>query len=351
MASSHCVRDFGASILFPVGNVLEAIDVTLQRVLVTGANGFVGSALCRFLVARGYSVVAAVRAGSTVQDDTGLEVVHLNLLRDDASWRDAMKSVDSIVHLAANVHKMAADSRDSDRFHQVNTVGACFVAQKAAESQVKRFVLLSSIKVNGEGSKVVRYSANDVPQPQDAYSRSKLAAEIGVREICEANNVQYACIRPPLVYGPGAPANFFRLLRLVELGWPLPFKSVSNRRSFVGIQNLNSFIEVCISNRSAGGTWLVSDDEDISTPDLLRKLSNHLKCRLRLFSFPPRALRLAARIIGRQAEMERLCGSLQVDIEPALKRLGWHPPISLDEGLALTTAAFRASRGSAAPDG
>jgi len=325
--------------------------VTLQRVLVTGANGFVGSALCRFLVARGYSVVAAVRAGSSMQDETGLEVVHLNLMRDDANWREALKSVDCIVHLAANVHKMAAEPQDSDRFHQVNTVGACFVAQKAAESQVKRFVLLSSIKVNGEGSKVVRYSANDVPQPQDAYSRSKLAAEIAVRQICEANNMLYACIRPPLVYGPGAPANFFRLLRLVELGWPLPFKSVENRRSFVGIQNLNSFIEVCISKASACGTWLVSDDEDISTPDLLRKLSNHLRCRLRLFSFPPGALRLAGRLIGKQAEMERLCGSLQVDIEPAFERLGWRPPVSLDEGLALTAAAFLAIRGSAPRDG
>jgi UDP-glucose 4-epimerase len=322
-----------------------------RRVLITGANGFVGSALCKFLVSRGYSVVAAVRAGRTIQDETGLEVVHLNLMRDDADWLAAMKSADCIVHLAASVHNMAADSQDNAQFHQVNSLGACFVARKAAESQAKRFVLLSSIKVHGEGSEIGRYSATDIPRPQDAYSRSKLAAEIGVRRICEEHNMQYACIRPPLVYGPGAPANFFRLMRLVEQGWPLPFKSVNNRRSFVGIQNLNSFIEVCISNPSACGTWLVSDDHDISTPDLLRKLSIHLMCRLRLFSLPRVSLNLIGRVIGRRAEMERLCGSLQVDIAPALNCLRWRPPVSLDEGLALATAAFRADWGSAAHDG
>ena len=314
------------------------------RVLVTGANGFVGRALCKFLAARGYSVVATVRAASAVQDDTGLEVVQLNLLRDDARWQAAMKSVDCVVHLAANVHKMAADSQDSDQFHQVNTLGAGYVARMAVESQVKRIVLLSSIKVNGEGSDDQRYSATDIPRPQDAYSRSKLAAEIEVQRICSASHLQYVCVRPPLVYGPGAPANFLRLMQLVQLGLPLPLKSINNKRSFVGIQNLNSFIEVCISNPSAYGTWLVSDDEDISTPDLLRKLSHHLKRPLRLFSFPPRALWLAARMIGRQAEMERLCGSLQVDIEPALNRLGWRPPVGLDEGLALTAAAFKEDR-------
>jgi nucleoside-diphosphate-sugar epimerase len=322
------------------------MSASIQRVLVTGANGFVGRALCRALVAHGHSVIAIVRAGSTVQEDTTLEVVHLNLMQDDSGWREAMKLADCVVHLAANVHQMGAESQNADQFHQVNTLGACFVAEKAAESQVKRFILLSSIKVNGEGSEGIRYTANDIPQPQDAYSRSKLAAEIGVRRICESNDVQYVCIRPPLVYGPGAPANVFRLLRLVELGLPLPFKSVDNRRSFVGIQNLSSFIEVCISNPNACGTWLISDDQDISTPDLLRKLSNHLMCRLRLFSFPPSSLRLVSRMIGKQAEMERLCGSLQVNIEPALIRLEWRPPVSLDEGLALTTAAFRADRGS-----
>jgi nucleoside-diphosphate-sugar epimerase len=332
-----------------MGNVLEEVEVIFQRVLVTGANGFVGSALCRVLVARGHSVIATIRAGRAVPD-TGLEVFRLNLLQDDEGWLTAMKLVDCVVHLAANAHQIGAESGNVDQFHQVNTLGACFVAKKAAESQVKRFVLLSSIKVNGEGSEAVRYSANDVPQPRDAYSRSKLAAEIGVRQICETSNMQYACIRPPLVYGPGAPANFFRLMRLVELGWPLPFKSVNNRRSFVGIQNLNSFIEVCISHADACGTWLVSDDEDVSTPDLLRRLSNHLRCRLRLFSFPLSSVRLVSRMIGRQAEIERLCGSLQVDIEPALNRLGWRPPVSLDEGLALTTAAFRAIRGTAKRD-
>ena len=162
--------------------------------------------------------------------------------------------------------------------------------------------------------------------------------------------MQYACIRSPLVYGPGAPANFLRLMQLVWSGLPLPFQSVKNKRSFVGIQNLSSFIEACISNPGACGTWLVSDGEDVSTPDLLRKLADHLMCRLRLFPVPPSALRVLGRLIGKQAEMERLCGSLQVDIEPALKILGWRPPVSLEEGLALAAAEFKATRRSAARD-
>lgn len=315
---------------------------SLQRVLVTGANGFVGKALCRFLAARGYLISAIVRPQSNVSDGTGVELIRLDLMQGDPGWQAAMKSVDCVVHLAARVHRMGAQAQDVDRFREVNIRGACFVAEKAAEARVKRFVLISSIKVNGEGVAGVRYSADDIPRPQDAYGRSKLAAEIAVRRICEANRVQYVCVRPPLVYGPGVPANFFRLMRLVELGLPLPFASINNRRSFVGIHNLVSFMEVCISNPVAsGGTWLVSDDEDISTPDLFRRLSRHLMCRSRLFSLPPELLRLLGRLIGKDAEIERLCSSLQIDIAPSMNRLNWRPPMNLDEGLALTAAAFR----------
>ena len=333
-----------------MGNVSEEVGLTIKRnalphILVTGANGFVGRALCRSLVELGYPVTATVRALSALQDEPGFQTFQLELLRDDPAWRAAMAGADCVVHLAAHVHQMHARSQDMGRFHEVNTLGACFVAQRAVEAQVKRYILISSVKVNGEGREGVSYCANDVPQPQDAYARSKLAAEIGVRQICEANNLQFVCVRLPLVYGPGVAANFLRMMRLVELGLPLPFASVNNKRSLIGIQNLCSFIEVCAVNPiAAGATWLVSDGEDISTPELLRRLSRHLQRSSRLFSLPSSALRFLGRLFGKQEEMARLCGSLQINIEPALRLLNWRPPMSLDDGLALTATAFQSRR-------
>src|ERR1700744_415445 len=283
------------------------MNVQFPCVLITGANGFLGKSLCEFLAGQEYSVIAVTRSRNVSLTDMDLSVIRLDLMQDTPGWLAAMSRADCVIHLAANAHQFGAASRDVARFDEINTRGACFVAQMAARAGVKRFILLSSIKVNGENSKGGCYNATDIPNPQDAYAKSKFAAEIGVSRICTESSLQYVCIRPPLVYGPGVSANFLRLMQIVDRGTPMPFKSIDNRRSFVGIQNLNSFIQVCISHPLAGGTWLVSDNEDVSTPDLLRKLAYHLMRPSRLFAVSPRLLRLIGAALGRQSLIDRLC--------------------------------------------
>ena len=316
------------------------------RVLITGANGFVGRALCRHLGGRGYFVVAAVRDAEKLRGGPGIEVKQLELMEGGPAWLAAMQAAECVVHLAAHVHQKSSTEEDSERFHEINTLGSRLVAEMAAEARVRRFILMSSIKATGDGGpRGVQYSADHVPQPVDQYGRSKLAAEVAVQSICKANGMQYVCIRPPLVYGPGVGANFLRMMRLISLGFPLPFAAIDNRRSYVGVQNLVSFIEKCMSHPAAiGGTWLVCDNEDVSTPDLVRRLSRHLMCRSRLFSVPPVLLRAFGKLSGMQAEIERLCGSLQIDPRASMRSLDWRPPMSLDEGLALTAAAFISER-------
>lgn len=315
-----------------------------SRVLVTGANGFIGTALCEVLERHGHEVIAVVRPSSRFKTPTPQNVVRLELMQNEAQWLAAMESVDCVVHLAAHVHRMNELADQISQYREVNSEGACFVAQRAAAAHVKRFVLLSTIKVNGEGGESVRYAPASQPCPQDAYGKSKLEAENSVRQICEEEGMQYVCIRPPLVYGPDAPANFSRLMWLASLGIPLPLKSVRNKRSFVGIQNLVAFIETCIKlEAAAGGTWLVSDGEDVSTPDLLSRLAKHLKRPMRLFSCPPSALQMMGKALGKRAEVDRLCGSLQIDISSTTALLNWHPPVSLDDGLAITAASYLAA--------
>jgi UDP-glucose 4-epimerase len=200
--------------------------------------------------------------------------------------------------------------------------------------------------VNGEGKNGARYRADDGPMPEDAYGQSKLAGECAVRDICERNGVELVIVRPPLVYGPGVKANFRRLMKIIDLGIPLPFGSISNQRSMVGIQNLSAFIETCVVHaKAAGKTWLISDGEDLSTPELVTRLSTLMARRATLFPFPVGGLRLLSQIFGKRDEIERLIGSLQVDVSPAFTDLHWRPSISLDVGLAETVAAFRKEQG------
>jgi nucleoside-diphosphate-sugar epimerase len=317
------------------------MSTSLSRVLVTGANGFIGTALCEVLERHGHGVIAVVRPSSLFKTSTPQNVVRLELMQNEAQWLATMESVDCVVHLAAHVHRMNELADQISRYRAVNSQGAGFVAERAAAAHVKRFVLLSTIKVNGEGGENVRYGPASQPCPQDEYGKSKLEAENSVRQICDEAGMQYVCIRPPLVYGPGAPANFSRLMWLASLGIPLPLKSVRNKRSFVGVQNLVALIETCILHEAAaGGTWLVSDGEDVSTPDLLRRLAKHLKRPVRLFSCPPPALRMVGNALGKRAEVDRLCDSLQIDISSTTALLNWQPPVSLDGELAITAASY-----------
>ena len=294
----------------------------------TGASGFVGAALGHFLN----------EAGWLVRNEP------LRLMESPEKWRAAMTGAQCVVHLAARVHQLEVDPKAQAAYRKINVDGSRFVAEQAAAAGVRRLVFLSSIKVNGEGGEHP-YQATDEPNPRDAYGISKLAAEQTIREVCELGRIEHVIIRPPLVYGPGVKANFRRLMRLVDLGLPLPLGSIRNQRSLVGLSNLLSFIGCCMTHPGAvGKTWLIADDESVSTPELLRKIARHMGRELHLFSFSPNWLRKLSVPLQLRAEIARLCDSLMIDASPARDELGWRATQSLDCELALTVAAYRGVR-------
>ena len=311
-------------------------------VLITGSAGFIGAHLARMLAGNGWRVVAVSRKVRNGESIANVRNVELSLCRDSASWQAALTSIQSVVHLAAHVHQTGSKKgRDEGLFREVNVEGSRFVAERAARAGVRRLIFLSSIKVNGEITDGRPFGADDVPLPQDAYANSKLEAEVILREICFRANMELVIVRPPLVYGPGVRANFRLLMRLVALGLPLPFRSLDNRRSLISVWNLTHFIEVCLNHEfAAGRTWLISDGQDLSTSLLIAKLTTLMRKRPRQFSVAPRHLRILARLVGLEAEMSRLCDSLQVDISPATEQLLWRPTLDVDEGLARTVAAY-----------
>jgi nucleoside-diphosphate-sugar epimerase len=315
-----------------------------SRVLVTGAGGFVGSSLCAALAERGWQVIAASRRPMAAGLAHGTVNMCLPLLSNEAQWQSALKSVHCVVHLAAHVHVMGPSGGAEAAFHEINVRGTAFVAEQAERASVRRIVFVSTVKVNGEGG-AARYRAEDVPHPSDAYARSKFEAEQVLHALSRRSGVETAIVRPPLIYGPGVGANFRRLMQLADRGVPLPLGSIDNRRSLVSIWNLNDFIEVCMTHPDADGeTWLVSDGQDVSTPELMRKIARLMGRRDRLFAFPPALLRWMAGIAGMGGEMSRLCDSLTVDSTPAAERLRWKPAVALDEGLARTVRAFHLGR-------
>jgi len=317
-----------------------------RNALVTGAHGFVGARLCEFLLRNDWRLIAGGRRALSEPNIPGATQAYLPLSVDPQRWQASLQSVDCVVHLAAHVHEMGRKARADDKFNEINVEGSRFVAEQCARAGVKRLVFLSSLKVNGEGGTVRAYHAEDIPDPQDAYARSKLGAEMAIQNVCSSAGVEWVIIRAPLVYGPGVRANFRRLMQAVGLGVPLPLGSIDNRRSLVGLGNLVDFIHTCMTHPDAAGRiWLISDGEDLSTAELVGKLSRLMNKPARLLAIPPRWLRFAANALGLGAEMSRLCESLVVDSTPARERLDWRPITSLDEGLARTVDAFKAERG------
>jgi nucleoside-diphosphate-sugar epimerase len=319
--------------------------VTPSSVLVTGSSGFVGSHLCRTLAAAGWRVVAAQRRGGATSPGSAISGVNLSLSGGEENWQSALQSVQCVVHLAARVHQLGSAGKSAEAFRQVNVDGTRFAAEQATRAGVRRFVFLSSIKVNGEGGTRRQYRADDAPSPQDPYAVSKLEAEEMLRDFCGRQGLELVIIRSPLVYGPGVRANFRRLMRLAALGLPLPFGSIDNRRSLINVWNLANFIELCLTQPAAArGTWLISDGEDLSTPELLRRLARLMHRPDRLFAFSPRVLQRAASLLGLGPEMSRLCDSLVIDPSPAFARLDWRPIVGVEEGLARTAEAFAVER-------
>lgn len=305
-----------------------------MRVLVTGATGFVGRALCSDLGARGFEVVPAVRSKSGLPG----EAVVGNL---DAStdWRAALGGCNAVVHLAARVHVMDDEAQDPLALYRTtNTDATLNLARQAARAGVKRFVFVSSVKVNGEG-RDAPYRETDAPAPEDAYAVSKWEAEQGLWQIAQETGLEVVVLRPPLVYGPGVKANFRRLLDAVARGRPLPLGAIKNRRSLLYLGNFVDAIRVCVEHPAAAGqTFLIDDGLPVSTPELIRAVARAVGRPARLMAVPTGALEFAAALLGRRAAVARLAGSLWVDSSLIRTRLGWTPPYSMAAGLAATMA-------------
>jgi len=310
-------------------------------VLVTGANGFVGRCLCDELVSRGTLVRAAVRSFGHVRTDIELCTwVGLDSQTDCLPW---LAAVDTVVHLAARVHVMQETTVDPlTEFRRVNVEGTLNLAWQAAASGVRRFVFVSSVKVNGESTPLGSpFKTDDGPAPLDAYGVSKMEAEQGLREIAADTGMEVVIIRPPLVYGPGVKANFRAMMRWLSRGVPLPLGAINNKRSLVALDNLVDLIVTCIDHPAAANqTFLMSDGEDLSTTQLLRRMGQAMGKPARLIPVTPALLKAGAALVGKPELAQRLCGSLQVDISKTRELLGWNPPISVDEGLRRAAEGF-----------
>ncbi|MEP7244886.1 MAG: NAD-dependent epimerase/dehydratase family protein [Gammaproteobacteria bacterium] len=308
----------------------------MTRVLVSGATGFVGTVLCETLVRSGYIVRAAVRTEGPASAFIA-EQCQIGDIGETTDWSGALVDVDYVVHLAARVHMLRDVAANSRLYHETNVLGTQQLVRSAVKAGVRRFVHLSSVKVNGEQTTMRPYAASDEPHPADAYGVSKCLSEAAVREASAGTSLEAAIVRPPLVYGPGVRANFLRLMKWVAEEWPLPLGRVENQRSLVSVWNLCALLEELLRNPNAPGqAWMVSDGEDVSTPELIRRLATAMGRRARLLPVPVVALRLAGLLTGRTAEVSRLCGSLVVDSATTCERLGWLPPTSMDEALART---------------
>ena len=314
----------------------------MLKILVTGSSGFIGQYLsnslqknCSHGNACNYDIVHTYR--HLPEDLSSKNSSHFSVGNIDSKtqWQSALAGVDVVIHLAARVHVMNETHADPlEAFRAVNTHGTMNLARQAVAAGVKRFVYLSSIKVNGEQTLDKSFYADDKPAPQDPYAVSKFEAEQQLLALGKETGLEVVIIRPPLVYGPGVKGNFSRLIKLVKKSIPLPLAGINNSRSLVSIQNLCSLIEVCLLHpKAAGGVFLVSDGQDLSTSELFKQIAMALGKKSRLFHLPQSWLRFMTHALGRGAEYERLFGSLQVDITKNEQLLGWQPEVSVEAGI------------------
>lgn len=313
-----------------------------MKLLITGANGFVGQSLCRVALKSGFQVRGAMKSRCVLPP--GVDSTIVGSIDGETNWTDALDSVEVVIHLAARVHVMSDESSDPlAEFRRVNVAGTEYLARSAAAAGVKRFVYVSSIKVNGGvTSGGQRFSEADVSAPQDPYGISKWEAEQALHRVAAETGLKVVIVRPPLVYGAGVKGNFAQMLKVLTGGIPLPFASVNNRRSLIYIGNLVDVLILCATHPAAANqTYLVSDGEDVSTPDLLRQLGVAIDHPARLFPCPTALLKMAGWLIGKSDQIERLSGSLRVDSSKIRRELGWMPPFTLEKGLHVTAEGYR----------
>ncbi|MCK5296718.1 MAG: SDR family oxidoreductase [Alphaproteobacteria bacterium] len=308
-----------------------------KHVLVTGANGFVGKRLCDDLLKAGFDVLGTVRTPETFTAIKTCEISDINVNTD---WTEALKGIDCIVHLAARVHVMKESSENPlELFRKVNTDGTITLAEQAVKAGVKRFVFISTAKVNGEFTTNKPFTNNGKPCPVDPYSVSKSEAEQALYKLSE--KIEMVILRPPLIYGEGVKGNFLSLMKAVYKGIPLPLGCIKNRRSLLYVGNLTSAIIECLKNPKAGGkTFLLCDKKAVSTSELVRKTAKAMEKSPLVFPVPVFLLKLAGKLTGKKAVIERLTQSLEIDGSEITETLGWKPPFSIEDGLADTTNWF-----------
>ena len=315
-------------------------------VLVTGAAGFIGQALCANLLSRNYQVLGALRQHDHARRLTGVQHKIIGDMDESTDWSSALLGMELVVHLAARVHLMSDSAQDPlAEYRRSNVAMTMNLARQSAKAGVKRFVFISSAKVNGEYTPFGQpFTADDIPQPIDPYAISKLEAEKMLLQLAHESGMEVVIIRPVLVYGPGVKANFLHMIRWLQKGIPLPLKALENQRSLVAIDNLVDLIATCLHHPAAANQiFLASDGEDLSISNLLQRTSAALGKSVWLIPVPVMALRAGARLAGQDAVVQRLCDSLQVDISKTRRVLGWTPPVKVDDALAKTAQHFRRS--------
>jgi nucleoside-diphosphate-sugar epimerase len=314
-----------------------------MKVLITGATGFVGRSLCIRLLSEGWNVRGTLLASETpLSLVTGIIPTVTEPLSPDTTWVQALNGIDTVIHLAARVHIMDDPATDPlTEFRTVNTHGTEHLAREAARAGVRRLVFISSIKVNGEMTHV-SYTTDSPESPTDPYGISKWEAEQALRRIEEETGLEVVVVRSTLVYGPGVKANFLNMLRVAQRGIPLPLASINNIRSLIYVGNLVDALATCAQHPAAAGqTYIVSDGEDVSMPELIRRVAGALGKPARLFPFPISIIRLAGAVTGKNAAVNRLLGSLIVDSGKIRRELGWEPPFTMDEGLKVTAEWYK----------
>ncbi|MDH1683276.1 SDR family oxidoreductase [Pseudomonas chengduensis] len=314
-----------------------------MMILLTGSTGFVGQALLARLAAQPALDLVVVSRRPNSSLPAGVAHAQVADIAADTAWQPVLQGVQVIIHAAARVHVMNDKVADPlAEFRKVNVDGTLNLARQAVGAGVKRFIFISSIKVNGESTAPGKpYSAESQPAPVDPYGISKLEAELALRELAAETGMEVVIIRPPLVYGPDVKANFLSMMRWLSKGIPLPLGTIQNRRSLVALDNLVDLIATCVEHPAAANqTFMVSDGEDLSTRQLLRRMGGALGRPARLVPIPAWLLEAGASLLGKRALAQRLCGSLQVDISKTRELLNWSPPLGVDAALRRAAEHF-----------